>query len=64
MNGNRHFEGQLENFEQGRLTLVIGAPKKTAKNMPKKKPGPADAAPQKLEIDLANVEKANLVPEI
>jgi ribosome maturation factor RimP len=54
INGNRHFEGQLERFEQGRLTLLLAAPKK--------KPAPDDSP--KLEIELANVEKANLVPEL
>jgi ribosome maturation factor RimP len=56
VNGNRHFEGRLEHFEAGRLTLdLTRAPKK---------PGAQQGVPQKLEIELANVEKANLVPEI
>jgi ribosome maturation factor RimP len=56
VNGNRHFEGRLENFLQGRLTLDLSAARK------KKRPAPG--AEQRIEIDLANVEKANLVPEI
>src|SRR5438034_4621376 len=56
VNGNRHFEGRLESFQHGRLTLDM--------NAARKKPRPRDGAPQKLEIELANVEKANLVPEI
>jgi ribosome maturation factor RimP len=56
VNGNHHFEGRLESFQQGRLTLDM--------NAPRKKPRPGSGAPQKLEIELANVEKANLVPEI
>jgi ribosome maturation factor RimP len=55
-NGNRHFQGRLESFQQGRLTLDLTA----AKN--KRRPG--EAAAEKVDIDLANVEKANLVPEI
>ena len=55
VNGNRHFEGKLESFSDGRLTLDVTPP-------PKKKK-PAEPV-QKLEIELANVEKANLVPEI
>ena len=55
VNGNRHFEGRLEHFEQGRLTLDLSATKKKRR--------PDDVSP-KLEIDLKNVEKANLVPEI
>jgi ribosome maturation factor RimP len=56
VNGNRHFEGRLEHFGDGKLTLetIVG-----------KKPKPGHAQPgQRVEIDLANVEKANLVPEI
>ena len=54
INGSRHFEGKLEKFENGRLTLDINsARKKRSENL----------ADQKLEIDLVNVEKANLVPE-
>ena len=56
VNGSHHFEGRLESFQQGRLTLEM--------NAARKKPRPGGAAPQKLEIELANVEKANLVPEI
>ena len=56
VNGNRHFEGRLESFSDGRLTL---------ETMADKKPKPGHAHPgQKVEIELANVEKANLVPEI
>src|ERR1041385_1511871 len=56
VNGNRHFEGKLESFHDGRLTLDTTPVRKKAKV--------TDGAPQKLEIELANVEKANLVPEI
>ncbi len=54
--GNRHFEGRLQSFADGRLTLEV---------LPSKKPKPGHAQPaQQVEIDLANVEKANLSPEI
>jgi ribosome maturation factor RimP len=56
VNGNQQFEGRLQSFHQGRLILEVGGSRK--------KPRPGDAAPQILEIELANVEKANLVPEI
>ncbi len=56
VNGNRHFEGRLESFRDGRLTLDLSEAR--GKHRPKQD------APQKLEIELANVEKANLVPEI
>ena len=56
VNGNRHFEGRLESFRDGRLTLDLSEARK--------KKRPALDASQKVEIELANVEKANLVPEI
>jgi ribosome maturation factor RimP len=58
VNSNRHFEGRLESFQDGRLTLDLSV----ASHKSRKKMG--DAAGQKIEIDFANVEKANLVPEI
>jgi ribosome maturation factor RimP len=59
--GNRHFEGRLEHFGAGRLTLDLAEARK--KFRPRRNAGEAPA-PHKLEIELANVEKANLVPEI
>src|ERR1700751_665344 len=56
INGNRHFEGRLESFHDGRLTLNLSAARR--------KNRPAADADQKIEIEFANVEKANLVPEI
>ena len=56
VNGNRHFEGRLESFRDGRLTLDLSEARK------KKRPAPE--ASLKVEIELANVEKGNLVPEI
>lgn len=47
--GQRNFEGRLEGLDNGRITLEI----------PAKKKNPA----RKVEIELAGVEKANLVPE-
>ena len=58
VNNNRHFEGRLEKVEDGRLTLDLSV----ASHKSRKKMG--DAAGQKIEIEFANVEKANLVPEI
>jgi ribosome maturation factor RimP len=56
VNGNRHFEGRLEHFESGRLTLDLTEARKKFR--------PKEGTAEKLEIELANVEKANLVPEI
>jgi len=58
VNNNRHFEGRLESFENGRLTLDLSAAsKKSQKKM-------GATAGEKIEIDFASVERANLVPEI
>jgi ribosome maturation factor RimP len=63
VNGNTRFVGRLESFQQGRLTLELGAAQKQkGQKQSKKRREPENA--QKLEIELANVEKANLVPEI
>jgi ribosome maturation factor RimP len=56
VNGNRHFVGRLETFRDGRLTLELDGERKKTRA--------AESAPQKLEIELANIEKANLVPEL
>ena len=55
VNNNRHFEGKLERFENGKLSLDLSA----ARRKMRPKDGVAS-----VEIELANVEKANLVPEI
>jgi ribosome maturation factor RimP len=57
VNDNRHFEGKLESFENGRLLLDLSAARK-------KKMRPKEGEGSKVEIELKNVEKANLVPEI
>ena len=54
VNGQRHFVGRLESFQDGRVTLDLGREREKAE-------GPGAA---RLEVELANVEKANLVPEI
>ena len=56
VNNNRHFEGNLESFENGKLVLDLS----TARRKMRPKEGQAP----RVEIELANVEKANLVPEI
>ena len=58
VDNNRHFEGRLESFKDGRLTLDLSL----ASHKSRKKMGAA--AGEKIEIDFANVEKANLVPEL
>jgi ribosome maturation factor RimP len=58
VNNNRHFEGRLESFENGRLTLDLSV----AGHKSRRKMG--EDAGKKIEIEFANVERANLVPEI
>jgi ribosome maturation factor RimP len=57
VNDNRHFEGKLESFENGKLLLDLSAARK-------KKMRPKEGDSSKVEIEFKNVEKANLVPEI
>ena len=57
VNNNRHFEGKLESFENAKLLLDLSAARK-------KKMRPKEGESQKVEIELRNIEKANLVPEI
>src|SRR5260370_23381133 len=57
VNNNRHFEGKLESFENGKLLLDLSAARK-------KKMRPKEGAATKVEIELGNIEKANLRPEI
>jgi len=58
VDNNRHFEGRLESFKDGRLVLDLSV----ASHKSRKKMG--TAAGEKIEIEFANVEKANLVPEL
>jgi ribosome maturation factor RimP len=58
VNNNQYFEGRLESFADGRITLDLSV----ASHKSRKKMGAA--AGEKIEIDFVNVEKANLVPEI
>lgn len=61
VNGNRHHQGLLESFRDNRLSLQLIADNPKGKGK-KHQQSPGDAP--RLEIELANVEKANLVPEL
>ena len=56
VNGNQHFEGRLKAMHDDRITLELAARNKSKKHE-------AVEAGTEVEIALANVEKANLVPE-
>jgi ribosome maturation factor RimP len=55
--GSRHFEGRLQRFADGRLTLELPEPRR------KRDREQSAAAPHAVQIDFSNIEKANLVPE-
>ena len=57
VNGNRHWQGRLVRFADGVLTLDLSAVKQKGK-------AKKAVTEQKVEIELGNVEKANLVAEI
>src|SRR3954451_18376663 len=56
INNNRHFEGRLSKFEDNKVTLDLTA---TQSKKKQKAQGTGEVV-----IELRNVEKANLVPEI
>jgi ribosome maturation factor RimP len=56
INNNRHFEGRLTKFEDGKVTLDLT---ETHSKKKQKQQGTGE-----IVIELRNVEKANLVPEI
>jgi ribosome maturation factor RimP len=58
VNNNRHFQGRLQSFANGRVTLDVAQLSKSKQK--KMKIGPA----QQVEIEFANIARANLVPEI
>ncbi|MGB9362958.1 MAG: ribosome maturation factor RimP [Candidatus Sulfotelmatobacter sp.] len=60
LDNNRYFEGRLESFRDGRLTLDLSVASKKSR----KKMGAAAEQAQRVGLELANVEKANVVPEI
>jgi len=66
VNNNRFFEGRLESFRDGVLALDLSVSShKSRRKMGVGKTGAAAAEQgQRIGIEFANVEKANLVPEI
>ena len=59
--GSRHFEGRLESAHDGRITVILEQRQPKPKG---KRPQQAAGDAPRVQIELANVEKANLVPEI
>jgi len=61
--GNRHFEGRLRTVDDTRIALAIESGKKKRKQN-KKLAADDDGAQPAVELELSNVERARLVPEI
>jgi ribosome maturation factor RimP len=64
VNNNRFFEGRLESFDNGLLMLDLSVASHKSRRKMMKMGAAAAEQEQKIGIELANVEKANLVPEI
>ncbi|HZU21404.1 MAG TPA: ribosome maturation factor RimP [Terriglobales bacterium] len=62
VDGRRNFQGRLKGIEGGQVALALEE-RKTKKVKGKPAPPEATAATQAVKIELANIEKANLVPE-
>jgi ribosome maturation factor RimP len=56
VDGSRHFEGRLQRFEAGCVTLKLPEPRRRDKIQ-------APAGTHAVQIDFSNIERANLVPE-
>jgi ribosome maturation factor RimP len=63
--GNRHFEGRLSPVNGNRIALAIESGKKGKGNSNKKKRiAGSNGGSQVIEIELSNIERARLAPEI
>jgi len=62
VNGNRHWQGRIVKVGKGKLELDLSAVKQ--KRQKGVKGAQKSAPPQSVEIEITNVEKAQLVPEI
>ena len=56
VNGNRHFEGRMRWLGEGRISLELTGRRKSKQH-------DTQEAGNKVDLELANIEKANLVPE-
>jgi len=61
--GNRHFEGRLRTLDDRRVALDLDGGKKKGKHK-KKSAGEGDEAGRAIELEMTNIERARLVPEI
>lgn len=63
--GNRHFEGRLRTLDDSRIALDLESGKKKGKNKNKKKSAVEGHTTERaIELEMSNIERARLVPEI
>ena len=61
--GNRHFEGRLRTLDNSRIALDLESGKKKGKHK-KKSAVEGDTTERAIELEMSNIERARLVPEI
>ena len=61
--GNRHFEGRLRTVDDRRIAIEIESGTKKGK-LKKKLAAEADGTQPAIELEMSNIERARLVPEI
>ncbi|HWY70680.1 MAG TPA: ribosome maturation factor RimP [Terriglobales bacterium] len=61
--GNRHFEGRLRTLDDSRIALDLESSKKKGKHK-KKSAVEGDTTERAIELEMSNIERARLVPEI
>lgn len=61
--GNRHIQGRLQGLQDGRISLQVNAPAQAKSGLERGTRG-KKTEPRVIELELSNIEKANLVPEI
>jgi ribosome maturation factor RimP len=61
--GNRHWQGRLTQVNERSILLDLSALKQKGKGSKAKAKESAKASQEPLEIAIANIEKANLIPE-
>ena len=62
--GNRHFEGRFRTLDDGRIALNPESGKKKGKHNKKKSAAEGDTTEGAIELEMSNIERARLVPEI
>lgn len=61
--GNRHWQGRLTQVNAGTVTLDLSAVRQKGKSKKAARAGRDSASREEMEIAMANIEKASLIPE-